>query len=65
MLDESYKKLEDIEEKEKFKHLTGIHSYDILRNPTYVTLFQYYSADLPDRDDFIIDDDDNNDNNNA
>lgn len=30
-----------------------------------MTKFQYFSADLPDRDDFIIDDDFNNDNNNV
>jgi len=45
--------------------LTGIHTYDLLRNPSYIQAFQYYSADLPDRDAFIIDDDDDQDNNNA
>jgi len=37
MLQSSYDKLYELEEKEKgFKHLTGIHTYDILRNPSYV-----------------------------
>lgn len=65
MLQDSYEKLEKLEEVKKFKRLTGIHSYDILNNPSYISQFQYYSADLPDRDAFIIDDDDNEDNNNA
>jgi hypothetical protein len=39
MLNESYSKLEILEEpaSKKYKHLTGIHSYDILRNPSYIT----------------------------
>lgn len=67
MEQESFDELKHIEIKcgQKFKRLTGIHSYDILRNPAYIEQFQYYSADLPDRDAFIIDDDFNNDNNNA
>jgi hypothetical protein len=65
MLQESYDKLVQMEEAKKFKRLTGIHTYDILRNPAYVSQFQYFSADLPDRDAFIIDDDTNEDNNNT
>lgn len=68
MLDESFNELMVVEDKnsDDFKKtLQGIHSYDILRNPQYIASFQYFSADLPDRDDFIIDDDDDNDNNNA
>ena len=65
MLQESYDKLTQLEEVKKFKRLTGIHTYDILKNPSYVAQFQYFSADLPDRDAFIIDDDQNEDNNNA
>lgn len=67
MLDHSYKMLEEIElnQETKFKHLTGIHTYDILKNPDYIQKFQYYSADLPSRDDFIIDDDTDDENNNA
>lgn len=47
---------------EKF-HLTGVHSYDILRNPTYSQAFQYFHAGLEDRKDYIIDgdEDDTND----
>ena len=39
------------------KHLQGIHTYNILRNPAYITQFQYFSADLPDREDMIVDGD--------
>jgi hypothetical protein len=39
-------------------HLQGIHTYDILRNPIYAQLFQYFAADLDDRIDYIIDGDD-------
>jgi len=45
--------------------LSGVHTYDILRNPAYVAAFQYYSADLPSRDDFIIDNDDSDANNSS
>lgn len=67
MLPHSYEKLLEIEatDGKKIRKLSGIHTYDILRIPAYAEAFQYYSADLPDRDDFIIDDDDNDDNNNA
>jgi len=43
-------------------HLQGIHTYDILRNPSYIQAFQYFSVDLPDREDYIIDDDEDGDN---
>lgn len=39
-----------------------MHTYDILRNPSYYQAFQYFSADLPDRQDYIIDGDDLEDN---
>lgn len=50
---------------EKFKNtpettgstLQGVHSYDILANPLYADRFQYVSAAIPNRTDFIIDDD--------
>lgn len=45
--------------------LTGIHTYDLLRNPSYVEQFQYFSAYLPDRDHFIVDEDEDPDNNSA
>ena len=50
-----------LENPKKF-HLQGVHTYDILRNPIYTQAFQYFSADLDDRKDFIIDGDDNEDN---
>ena len=37
--------------------MKGVHCYDILANPLYLDDFQYYSAALPDREDYIIDDD--------
>mmetsp|Transcript_8384 Transcript_8384/g.14016 ORF Transcript_8384/g.14016 Transcript_8384/m.14016 type:complete len:87 (+) Transcript_8384:3187-3447(+) len=39
-------------------HLQGIHTYDILRNPSYAQQFQYFAANLEDREDYIVDDDD-------
>lgn len=65
MLDESWADLKDKEENQGKKSLSGVHTYDILRNPAYVESFQYYSADLPSRDDFIIDDDVNDENNSS
>ena len=38
--------------------LQGCHSYDILANPLYFDDFQYVSASLENRDNYIIDDDD-------
>lgn len=67
MLECSFKNMEE-DEKEVInikRKMIGIHTYDILRNPNYNQQFQYFSADLPGRDDFIIDDDDDNENNNA
>ena len=43
----------------------GVHSYDVLANILYIDDFQYFSADLDNRKDFIIDDDDDEDNDNA
>ena len=43
-------------------HLQGVHTYDILRNPIYSQLFQYFAANLVDRKDYIIDGDDNDKN---
>jgi len=40
-------------------HLQGVHTYDILRNPIYTQQFQYFSADLPNRHEYIVDADDN------
>ena len=37
-------------------HLTGVHCYNILRNPTYHQAFQYFAVDS-DRKGLIIDDD--------
>lgn len=44
-------------------HLTGIHTYDILRNPTYWQSFQYISAAIPERYKFIKDGDGDDSNN--
>jgi hypothetical protein len=57
--------LEEIKESKMTKgmHLQGVHTYNILRNPAYITAFQYISADTPDRADYIIDDDDDDINN--
>jgi len=38
--------------------MQGVHTYDILANPNYSDMFQYVSASIPNRTDFIIDDDD-------
>lgn len=66
MLKHSFDSLMNSKEDKKHpQKLTGIHTYDILRNKTYAQLFQYFGADLPDRDDYIIDDDDDESNNNA
>jgi hypothetical protein len=34
-----------------------VHSYDILANPLYFDDFQYFSAAMEDRQDYIVDDD--------
>jgi len=44
-------------------HLTGIHTYDILRNQAYWQAFQYIAASIPDRNKFIKDGDDDDGNN--
>lgn len=45
-------------EKTQGRTLQGCHSYDILANPLYFDDFQYVSASLENRDNYIIDDDD-------
>jgi len=42
--------------KDKKMHLTGVHCYNILRNPTYHQAFQYFAV-YSDRKNLIIDDD--------
>jgi len=64
MLDDDFKKLKKAEGKQERK-LTGIHCYDILRNPAYAQDFQYFSSHLPGRDDCIIDADGFGDNNSS
>ena len=44
-------------------HLTGVHTYDILRIPQYWQAFQYISASVSDRNKFIKDGNDDNGNN--
>ncbi len=45
-------------ERPPLRSLQGCHSYDILANPLYFDDFQYVSASVENRDQFIIDDDD-------
>jgi hypothetical protein len=45
-------------------HLTGLHTYDLLRNPSYYNIYQYEAADVEGRD-RLIEDGDNDDTNNA
>ena len=45
-------------------HLTGLHTYDLLRNPSYYNIYQYEAADVEGRDK-LIDDGDDDDTNNA
>lgn len=47
------------------KTIKGVHCYDILANPLYLDDFQYFSAAMENRADYIIDDDDDEDNDNA
>ena len=42
--------------------LQGCHSYDMLANPLYFDDFQYISASLPNRENYIIDDDEDESN---
>lgn len=69
MFEESYLELKDKYQVQAAstgkRTLTGVHTYDILKNPAYIEAFQYYSSDLPERDDFIIDDDEKDDNNSS
>ena len=66
MLEDDFKKLKERNKGGQCRRkLTGIHTYDLLRNPSYVEQFQYFGAYLPNRDDFIVDGDDNPDNNSA
>ena len=60
---ETYEDIRDGHLSDDKYHLEGIHTYDILRNPLYQQAFQYYSADLIGRKDYIVDgdDDDTND----
>lgn len=44
-------------------HLTGIHTYDILRNPVYWQAFQYISAAIENRGKYIKDGDNDDSNN--
>ena len=44
-------------ERQPLRFLQGCHSYDILANPLYFDDFQYVSASVENREQFIIDDD--------
>ena len=65
MLQAPFNRLYEVPKNKNIRQLIGIHTYDILRNPEYIQKFQYFSADLPGRDDYIVDDDTNEANNNA
>jgi len=60
--DRSYEKLQKLPDHADGNHLEGVHTYDILANPLYLDDFQYISASLENRDEYIIDDDDDEDN---
>lgn len=55
MFDEQRDKIRENNLKVAEDHLTGIHTYDILRNQNYIKQFQYVSADTDERADIIID----------
>lgn len=63
LLDETLEKLRST--KAGHRTLQGVHTYDILANPLYTDDFQYFSADLVDRQKYIIDDDEDEENDNA
>lgn len=44
------------------REVQGCHSYDILANPLYFDDFQYVSASIENRKNFIIDDDSDEEN---
>lgn len=56
MDDENFEKLKAAEKSEEMT-LQGVFSYDVLANPLYLHEFQYFSAAIDNREDFIIDDD--------
>lgn len=62
MLQESKDLIAGGKMKTKDMHLVGIHTYDLLRNEVYKKDFQYFAADLEDREEYIIDGDDNEEN---
>jgi hypothetical protein len=61
LVDETFEKMKDTP-MTKGSTLQGVHSFDILANPLYSDRFQYVSAAVPNRTDFIIDDDDDESN---
>jgi len=61
LTDEAYERVQ-FTEMTKGTTLQGVHAYDILANPLYVEQFQYVTAALPNRNDFIIDDDSDEEN---
>jgi len=56
MDDENFEKIKAAEKSEEMT-LQGVFSYDVLANPLYLHEFQYFSAAIDNREDFIIDDD--------
>lgn len=60
--DNSITEIQNGHMKSPVMHLQGIHTYDILRNPSYIKEFQYFAANDNDRESVIKDDDDSHDN---
>jgi len=46
-------------------YLRGIITYDLLANPIYYQAFQYFSSDIANRADYIIDDNEDEQDDNA
>ena len=60
MTDEQYEtlaKISSVKRKRKRTSLMNLHCYDILRNPYYVSEFQYVSPAEADRNKMIVDSD--------
>jgi len=63
LTDESFERMKSAPLPAKnHKVLEGVHTYDLLANPLYLDDFQYVSASLPNREEYIIDDDEDESN---
>jgi len=63
--DYTLQKLKTTQQGTKDQIMQGTHTYDILANPLYLDDFQYFSADIEDRELLIKDEDDDEENDNA